>query len=52
MAATSLPRCTVVCPLIVGNRPVFRDDNHITFGYAEFLAPVMGALLDREPARA
>jgi hypothetical protein len=45
------PELHVVRPLIVGNRLVFRDDNHITFGYAEFLAPVMGALLDRELAR-
>jgi hypothetical protein len=44
--------CTdVECPLIVGNQLVFRDDNHITSGYADFLEPVMGALLDRELAR-
>jgi peptidoglycan/LPS O-acetylase OafA/YrhL len=39
------------CPLIVGNQLVFRDDNHITYGYATFLQPVMGALIERELAR-
>lgn len=45
--------CTdVECPLIVGNQLVFRDDNHLTIGYAQFLQPVMAAFLERELARA
>ncbi|TYP86852.1 acyltransferase family protein [Blastococcus xanthinilyticus] len=39
------------CPLIVGNQLVFRDDNHLTYGYASFLQPVMAALIERELAR-
>ncbi len=35
------------CPVIVGNTLVFRDDNHVTTEYAQLLAPVMGALVDR-----
>jgi hypothetical protein len=35
----------------VGNRLVYRDDNHLTASYAEFLAPVLGAVVDRELAR-
>ena len=35
------------CPMIVGNTLVFRDDNHVTTGYAQLLAPVIGALADR-----
>ncbi|WP_222265779.1 acyltransferase family protein [Modestobacter marinus] len=38
------------CPLVVGNRLVFRDDNHLTASYATFLGPVIGALIDRELA--
>jgi peptidoglycan/LPS O-acetylase OafA/YrhL len=34
-----------VCPPIVGNILVYRDDNHITTTYAEFLAPLMGSTL-------
>ena len=38
--------CTrAVCPTIVGNILVYRDDNHITTTYAEFLAPLMGTSL-------
>jgi hypothetical protein len=36
------------CPLVVGDQLVYRDDNHLTTGYAAFLGPVMAALLDRE----
>ncbi len=36
------------CPLLVGDQLVYRDDNHLTTGYATFLGPVMAALLDRE----
>ncbi|OBB57632.1 acyltransferase [Mycobacterium sp. 852013-51886_SCH5428379] len=34
--------CTeAVCPVIVGNTLVYRDDNHITGEYAELTAPVL-----------
>jgi hypothetical protein len=32
------------CPVIVGNTLVYRDDNHITGEYAQWLAPVVGEL--------
>jgi SGNH domain (fused to AT3 domains) len=32
-----------LCPLVVGNDLVFRDDNHITVEYATLLAPVVAA---------
>jgi peptidoglycan/LPS O-acetylase OafA/YrhL len=36
--------CTATrCPVIVGNTLVFRDDNHLTSSYAEWLAPVLAA---------
>jgi peptidoglycan/LPS O-acetylase OafA/YrhL len=35
------------CPMIIGNNLAYRDDNHVTGGYAEALAPVFGALADR-----
>jgi hypothetical protein len=38
--------CTrTVCPTIVGNILVYRDDNHITTTYAEFLAPLLASTL-------
>jgi hypothetical protein len=38
--------CTsALCPVVVGNTLVFRDDNHITPEYATILAPVIDALL-------
>ena len=38
--------CTsAVCPVVVGNILVFRDDNHVTPEYATVLAPVIDALL-------
>jgi hypothetical protein len=44
--------CTTTrCPVIVGNQLVFRDDNHVTIQYAQFLAPVVSALLDRAVAQ-
>jgi len=44
--------CTAaVCPVVVGNQLVFRDDNHLSIDYAEFLAPVLGALVDRAMTR-
>jgi hypothetical protein len=33
--------------VVVGNAPVFRDDNHVMTEYAQLLAPVLGALADR-----
>ncbi len=40
--------CTATrCPPIVGSRLVYRDDNHLTVGYAEWLAPVLVAEVDR-----
>ncbi|WP_228002228.1 acyltransferase family protein [Nocardia australiensis] len=44
---TSLFCTTARCPLIVGDKLVYRDDNHLTVSYAETLAPVIGALADR-----
>jgi peptidoglycan/LPS O-acetylase OafA/YrhL len=38
------------CSVIVGNTLVFRDDNHVTTEYAQLLAPVIGALVDRAVA--
>jgi hypothetical protein len=34
------------CTVIVGNMLVYRDDNHITATYANWLTPVIGAHLD------
>lgn len=40
--------CTAArCPVIVGNALVYRDDNHLTIGYATTLAPVIGTLAER-----
>jgi hypothetical protein len=30
---------------------VFRDDNHLTIDYAQFLAPVLSAFVDRVVTR-
>ncbi len=39
--------CTATaCTVIVGNMLVYRDDNHITATYANWLTPVIGAHLD------
>lgn len=35
-----------VCPPIIGNILVYRDDNHITTTYAEFLAPLLASTLN------
>jgi len=35
------------CPVIIGNTLVYFDNNHLTFEYAQALAPVIGALADR-----
>jgi hypothetical protein len=40
--------CTATrCPDIVGDKLVYRDDNHLTIDYARWLAPVIAAELDR-----
>jgi hypothetical protein len=44
---TQLFCTTTRCPDIVGNQLVYRDDNHLTIEYARWLAPVVGAELDR-----
>ena len=42
--------CTdVVCPVIVGNVLVYRDDSHMTTKYAALLAPILGARLPPLP---
>jgi hypothetical protein len=39
--------CTAtVCPPVVGNLLVYRDDNHVTTGYAKWVEPALGAELD------
>ncbi|MET9026996.1 acyltransferase family protein [Nocardia sp. NPDC004168] len=48
---TALFCTTARCPVIVGNTLVYRDDNHLTSGYATTLAPVVGALTERALAR-
>ncbi|WP_435591360.1 acyltransferase family protein [Nocardia sp. bgisy118] len=40
--------CTAArCPLVIGDNLVYRDDNHLTVGYARTLGPVIAALADR-----
>jgi hypothetical protein len=36
-----------VCPVIIGNDLVYRDDNHITVEYAKTLGPVLGMITDQ-----
>nr|WP_234835098.1 acyltransferase family protein [Mycolicibacterium stellerae] len=44
--------CTAeVCPVIVGNTLVFRDDNHITTDYAQVLAPLLTESVERALVR-
>ncbi|HEX2042771.1 MAG TPA: acyltransferase family protein [Acidimicrobiales bacterium] len=43
--------CTATCAVVVDNLLVYRDDNHLTTSYASWLAPVVGAHLDRAVAR-
>jgi hypothetical protein len=34
--------CTpIVCPVVVGNLLVYRDDNHLTTAYPRWLAPLL-----------
>ncbi|MEZ0362787.1 acyltransferase family protein [Mycobacterium sp. pUA109] len=43
--------CTAeVCPVIVGDQLVFRDDNHLTGQYATTLGPAIGELVDSAQA--
>jgi len=40
--------CTAaLCPVIVGDNLVYRDDNHVTIEYAQALGPVLGAVAER-----
>lgn len=39
-----------VCPVVVGEDLVFRDDNHLTVSYAEALAPALGAIAEQAMA--
>ncbi|WP_245547543.1 acyltransferase family protein [Nocardia brevicatena] len=48
---TSLFCAPAGCPFVIGDNLVFRDDNHLTVGYAETLAPIIGTLTDRALAR-
>jgi peptidoglycan/LPS O-acetylase OafA/YrhL len=50
-AVTDLFCTAAVCPVVVGNQLVFRDDNHLSIDYAQFLAPVLAALVDRAMSR-
>ncbi|CAL9505352.1 hypothetical protein SUDANB145_03506 [Streptomyces sp. enrichment culture] len=38
---------TGVCPVIVADTSVYRDDSHLSEAYAEALTPVLGGALDR-----
>ncbi|MGE2715895.1 acyltransferase family protein [Mycolicibacterium litorale] len=40
------------CPVIVGNTLVYRDDNHITDEYAQWLAPAIGEVTEQALAAA
>lgn len=40
-----------LCPVIIGNTLVFRDDNHITAEYAKLMSPVVGELTRSALAR-
>ncbi|MDP9391438.1 MAG: acyltransferase [Actinomycetota bacterium] len=46
MPLTDLFCAPTRCPVIVGNQLVYRDDNHVTVGYAAWLAPVLDARID------
>jgi len=37
--------CSDVCPAVVGNMIVYRDNSHLSTAYAELLAPLLGARL-------
>ncbi len=43
--------CTpAVCPVVIGGDLVFRDDNHLTFSYAQALAPALGVVAEQAMA--
>lgn len=43
--------CTAeVCPVVIGNDLVFRDDNHLTVSYAEALAPALDIVAEQAMA--
>jgi SGNH domain (fused to AT3 domains) len=44
-ALTDLFCTATVCPVVVGNQPLFRDGNHLSIDYAQFLAPVPATLV-------
>jgi peptidoglycan/LPS O-acetylase OafA/YrhL len=50
-ALTDLFCTATVCPVVVGNLLVFRDNNHLSIDYAQFLAPVLATLVDRAVSR-
>lgn len=39
---------TGICPVVVADTAVYRDDSHISEAYAEALAPVLAPSLDVE----
>ncbi|MFE1220238.1 SGNH hydrolase domain-containing protein [Streptomyces sp. NPDC058759] len=42
------PPRTGICPVVVADTAVYRDDSHISEAYAEALAPVLAPSLDVE----
>ena len=44
---TALFCTTTACPVVIGGMLVFRDDNHLTVEYVNWLTPVLSALLAR-----
>jgi hypothetical protein len=51
VSLTDLFCAPATCPVVVGNQLVFRDDNHLSIDYAQFLTPVLAALVDRAVTR-
>ncbi|BBH64378.1 acyltransferase [Actinoplanes sp. OR16] len=41
--------CAERCPLVVGNRLVYRDSNHLTSAYAKLVAPLLDPKLPWKP---
>ena len=39
-----------ICPVVVGNDLVFRDDNHLTVSYAQELTPVLSVIAEQAMA--
>jgi len=44
--------CSDVCPAVLGNTVVYRDNSHLSTAYAELLAPLLGPRLPRLSAAA